>query len=184
MGSNIIGPKFGVFDVLILNHASILFRRGQIPHYSSLVARPKVLCTMAQYIPDPSNPGSSLERVVVGRHSVLYKQPKKDNGSSEFNHFHIMSIRPSMSSPPTPTATATRNNLLISMMAANLKSNLKSCIQLVHVHNTQFHIRCITLIWNVQFQQFKHFSVTCNEPFHMVHIFCSNLAIFPDHLMD
>ena len=48
-----------------------------------------------------------------------------------------------------------------------------------------FHIAiAITSVWKVQFQQFKHFSVACNELFHMVHLTqkmfsYSNLDVYP-----
>ena len=36
-------------------------------------------------------------------------------------------------------------------------------------------VRCdlfkfITLVWKVQFQQFKHFYIACSKPFRMVHL--------------
>ena len=35
----------------------------------------------------------------------------------------------------------------------------------------QFHIQlAISSVWKVRFQQFKHFSVACNDLFHMVHL--------------
>ena len=47
----------------------------------------------------------------------------------------------------------------------------------------------ITLVWKVQFQQFKHFSIACSKLFLMVHLnqkcfSTQNLDVYRDRAMD
>ena len=47
----------------------------------------------------------------------------------------------------------------------------------------------ISPVWKFQFQQFKHFSIACNELFHMAHLnqkrfSAQNLDVYRDRTMD
>ena len=54
---------------------------------------------------------------------------------------------------------------------ARVPENSPAGTQVLPVSLMLFHILiAITSVWNVQFQQFKHLLVACNELFHLIHL--------------